>query len=322
MIFRFLIGFTLLVFFNAGYAVVQQSEFSKLVVFGDSLSDTGNLAFFDLPPPFFQNRISDGPLAADLVAEAINSDAQAAEHLLGNTLGFNYAVVGGNIVGIEPEDLEQQLSAYLNRVNNQADPDALYFIFIGGNDLRDVRSILSSDQASNKITEIVNKLRTQLTRLKNAGARAFLIPNVVNIGRIPETLDQEDDDPGIVDRAENYTREYNLLLRSMLNGFSRDRNISISAFDLFESFENLIQNASSYGFTETTQGCFDFDGFIIEMDCLVYGFESRVFFDNVHPSSATNRILAEQLATALPALPIDRPRPSSIVIAPILNLLL
>jgi len=100
-------------------AIAQTDGFSKLVVFGDSLSDTGNLAVVDLPPPYFQNRISDGPVVADLIAQAIGSDAEAAGHLLGRLGGFNYAVAGGNITGNDPEDLTQQVTAYLQRVNNQ-----------------------------------------------------------------------------------------------------------------------------------------------------------------------------------------------------------
>ncbi len=44
-----------------------KAQFSQLYTFGDSLSDTGNLASItlDFPPPFFMNRISNGPVAVE-----------------------------------------------------------------------------------------------------------------------------------------------------------------------------------------------------------------------------------------------------------------
>lgn len=311
-----LIGYLFLI----SNAVAQSGSFSKLIVFGDSLSDTGNLAVIDLPPPYFQNRISDGPVVADLLAEAIGSTAEASGHLLGQPGGSNFAVAGGNIKGADPEDLTQQVSAYLQRVNSQADPDALYLVFVGGNDLRNLRSTRSPAQATVEIALIIDTLATQLNRLKSSGARAFLIPNVANIGRLPETLEREVGDPGISERADLYTREYNRELRELLANFGSDSSVSVSAYDLFKSFENVIENASDFGFTNTTEGCFDPDEFEVETECLLFGFDRRIFFDRLHPSSASNRIIANQVIDLLPMLPVEQ-RPA-IVIAPILNLLL
>lgn len=298
----------------------QQTNFSKLVVFGDSLSDTGNLAVIDLPAPYFNNRISDGPVAADFVAQAIGSSAERSGHLLGLSGGFNYAVVGGNIDGADPEDITQQVAAYLQRENNQADPDALYLVFAGGNDLRDIRSLVSASEAESRISQATAVLSAQLLRLKNAGARAFLIPNVANIGRLPETIERAMDEPGIVARAEQYTRLYNLTLEELVADFSADNNIEVSLFNLFNTVEFLINNAADFGFMNVQEGCFDTDNFVIEPECLVFGFESRVFFDGLHPSSASNQIIAQQVIAAIPSLPNERVTP--ITIAPILDLLL
>ncbi len=48
------------------------ANFSAVYVLGDSLSDTGNLASApgqgDFPPPFFENRVSNGPVAVETLA--------------------------------------------------------------------------------------------------------------------------------------------------------------------------------------------------------------------------------------------------------------
>ena len=63
------------------------AQFSKLVTFGDSLSDTGNLASIsiDFPYPFYRNRISDGPVMADYIATSMASNAEASLHLDGKS---------------------------------------------------------------------------------------------------------------------------------------------------------------------------------------------------------------------------------------------
>lgn len=289
--------------------LAQNGGFSKLVVFGDSLSDSGNLAIVDLPFPYFNNRISDGPIAVDFIAASICSNAHSSRHFLGSPAGFNYAVAGGNIVGSDREDLAQQVEVHLNRVNNLTDPDALYVVFAGGNDLRDIRSISSGSIASQRISEAVNQLEAQIQRLVNAGARAFFVPNVPNIGRIPETLQRVSTDPSVATRAESYVLQYNAALAQAMAKYQLREDLAFSTFDLYRSFESVLDNFSSLGFRNREEGCFNPENFPfslsnppIELECIIFGFESRVFFDNIHPSSRTNQLLGAAMVSALPSL--------------------
>ncbi|MBX2847732.1 MAG: SGNH/GDSL hydrolase family protein [Acidiferrobacterales bacterium] len=315
--------FFTIVVFCLGIAVIQaQNGFNRLIVFGDSLSDTGNLAVVNFPPPYFENRISDGPVAADILAEAIGSDASRSGHLLGQSDGFNYAVAGGNILGGNREDLGSQVSAYLQRVNGGADPDALYLVFMGGNDMRDARSIDSASAANAQISRIINKLDAELGRLVNAGARAFLVPNVANIGRIPETIEREQNQPGVMARAESYTRTYNQALTAMLRKYKSNPGISLVEFDLFVELENVLNNAAQFGFTNIEEGCFDPETLSIETECLIFGFQRRPFFDQLHPSSATNQLISDSLVRTLPTLDSMEQSENPIPIAAIILMLL
>ncbi len=299
-----------------------QSDFTKLVVFGDSLSDTGNLAFVDFPPPYFENRISDGPVSADFLALNVGSNADRSGHLLDQTGGFNFAVAGGNIVGADREDLSSQVTAYLDRTNGDADSDALYLIFIGGNDIRGLRSIASLPSAESSISEIVASLEVQIDRLVAAGARAFLVPNVANIGRLPETIEKETSIPGVRARSELHSRAYNSALASMLEKYKTDRDVSLVEFDLFGALETILDNPASFGFSTVDEGCFDPSELEIELECALFGFERRPFFDSLHPSSATNRIISAQLTADLPVLIETSPASSKSMITPIILLLL
>ena len=69
--------------------------FSNLVVFGDSLSDTGNLfkvseGLFPPSPPYFEGRFSNGNLVVDLLADSL----ELAENQSFLEDGSNYAFGG------------------------------------------------------------------------------------------------------------------------------------------------------------------------------------------------------------------------------------
>ncbi len=303
---------------------VSAQNFDRLVVFGDSLSDTGNLASVtvDFPFPFFQNRISNGPILVDYLAADLGLQALASRHVTTSNGGDNFAISGGNILGSDTEDLSSQISAFLSResVQPRGVSSALFFIMMGGNDLRDVRSLRSASEASVRIDAIITTLDAQFSRLYQAGARNFLVPNVADIGAIPESIARRSSDPDISARARRYVLEYNQKLELMLQTWAQKPNTSLRSFDLFTEFDRVLNNASSFGFTRTEVGCFQIDGFSFDSECL-FGtrFDRFVFFDNIHPSARLNEIISTPL---LAQIPVQNSDTSSINISPILQLLL
>lgn len=148
---------------------------NSVYVFGDSLSDTGNLAAFrdvNFPPEppfpgphpigtvglcnpidifvsgigcgdiyFEQSRVSNGPVAVEVMAGRLGQGE------LGPSLYFlpiapgpsdtNYAVAGALAGGPGPGDLNAQIGGFLLDHGLVAPPDALYVVIIGGNDVID-----------------------------------------------------------------------------------------------------------------------------------------------------------------------------------------
>ena len=124
---------SLILFSGGSYA---DDDFSELVIFGDSLSDTGNLASVrgDFPFPFFNNRVSNGPIMVDVLAELLGLEADPSLHLTGAPQGSNFAVASGTAGGTGVIDLSAQVQAFLAASSGEASPTALYLISIGGND--------------------------------------------------------------------------------------------------------------------------------------------------------------------------------------------
>src|SRR4051794_22252827 len=110
-----------------------------IVAFGDSLSDTGNDIIFTagiIPPPafYFKGRFSNGPVWLDQLGAELGSSVNPA--LNG---GSNYAY-GSARVTISPDvpSMSVQANAFLTtKAATGADPNSLYVVLGGANDVRD-----------------------------------------------------------------------------------------------------------------------------------------------------------------------------------------
>ena len=190
--------------------------YSELVILGDSLSDTGNTALFDLPYPYHENRISNGPVAVDILAAGLGLSAARSGHILGNGDGSNYAVSGANAGGNEPHGLNAQLAVFLAG-QQMIDSEALYLIMIGGNDVRDAAVIEDMSVALDKVYAAASAIRQATEQLVQAGAKSIVVSNVPDISKIPETTDRASNNPGILQRAQQLSIAFNqrLSLHSM-----------------------------------------------------------------------------------------------------------
>jgi len=136
-----LVAFFLCLFFILPVTAAQ--SFSNMFIFGDSMSDTGNLASVvgDFPPVYYNNRVSNGPVAVEILGERLGLSTDASLHLINQNAGTNYAVASAKSGESGPFDLETQVNAFLMANEFSAPEDALYILFIGGNDVRSARDI-------------------------------------------------------------------------------------------------------------------------------------------------------------------------------------
>ena len=142
-------------------SAARAGDFSAEYVFGDSLSDNGNLAellnaegqfFGNFPnPPSFHDSFTNGPVAVAGLAQNLGLSLTPSlwvtgfkdpAGLFGGVSfmpGTNYAVAGALSATPSPVSINllSQVGAYSAYASGHADPDALYVIMIGGNDVRD-----------------------------------------------------------------------------------------------------------------------------------------------------------------------------------------
>jgi outer membrane lipase/esterase len=230
---------------------IKGEAFSSLVVFSGSLSDTGNFPalYGDLGPPFAPNRTTNGPNVIDVFAGKYGLSSEPSLHLTGEQAGLNYAVLHANAAGDSPADLPGQVRAYLDS-HSRADSKALYFVFIGANDIVSATVAPTDEQARAILNDAIDAVDSAFRDLHAAGARTFYAPNNVNIGRAPIALQF-----GVSARATELTLLFNRMWERKLRQLERQLGVVIFRFDFYRQIEDIIDVAGILGFTDVTHSC-------------------------------------------------------------------
>ena len=298
----------------ASYAQSYDAEY----VFGNSLSDTGNAAELNgtnFPdPPSYHDSFTNGPVAVQILANDLGLNAnpslfvttfQDVHNLFGGpsyTPGSNYAVAGATAAASPPQggipnaNLPQQVSAYLSANAGKADPNALYTVFIGSNDVGGAALYGNPAEVTAGVTSEVQTIQA----LSAAGARTFLVPNVWNIGNIPEFAQ---DNPSLAALATQYSQSYDAQLATGLAGLALPQGTNLTPFDLYSYTAEILANAASFGFTDTTDPCFTSTPFSAAAtpQCGPNGqnVNSFIYWDTIHPTAPVQALWAQGMLDAL-----------------------
>lgn len=155
----------------AGNAAAAQ--FDNVVVFGDSLSDNGNISLAQ-QLPFAPSRFTTNP---GLVAIEHVADYYGITLTPSLTGGTDFAFGGAGVINNSPgtpsivPTLPVQLQAYLSATGGKADPNALYSVWGGANDL--FYAATSAQAAATAQQLIQQTIQAQVSQAVAAG----LIPN-------------------------------------------------------------------------------------------------------------------------------------------------
>lgn len=279
-------------------ASAQATSYNSLVVFGDSLSDSGNI--FDLfggvfgpNPPYaegrFTSNFSDGTAGLVWVEQMASLMGLPLDNSVAG--GTNYAFGGARVTdgaGDLIPSLEDQLDFYLGDTGNTADADALYVVFGGGNDVRD-----------NNALEAAATIGSIITELAAAGATNFFVPNLPDIGLTPEAL--SGGAPGgsseVISAA---SLAHNAALAAEIANLEVTLGVNIIAFDLYGIFTETINNPGQFGISNVNEAC-------ILTDCLDP--DSFLFFDGIHPTAAVHEIIGQLAFESLVQVPVPAALP-------------
>jgi phospholipase/lecithinase/hemolysin len=290
--------------------LVQALPLHNIVVFGDSLSDNGNLYELmkhQLPqsPPYYEGRFSNGPVWVEHIS-ASYFPASPTDHLL------DYAV-GGSGVSEDDEDavlftLKKQVNDYLLSHEDKANADDLYVVWIGANNYLGLPSDVA--QTLNDVNAgIVHSVEVLISK----GAKHILLFNIPDLGKTPAATE--------FDSAEMMTvfsAQHNEMLYSSFNKLKQSHpQVEWLYFDLATMFSDVIEHPGAYGFTNVSEMCSNAvvnevtKKSVLNMVASVTpklnkdACDGYLFFDLVHPTAYAHRLIAEKVRDLLDASGIE-----------------
>ena len=291
------------------------AQFSNVYVFGDSLSDAGYFRpFFTaitaqgfpsaLVPILGRFTTNPGPVWSELVAQYYG-----VTPLPSNVSGGTIFAQGGARVATSPgyvtppgqpqRPVSVQIDEFLAAGGGSADPNALYAVWAGANDLFvqlgafQTGAITAAQLQGNFLAAATAEIG-QIRRLTDAGARYVAVFTLPNVGATPAFAGS-----AVAGSVTALSAGFNTTLFTGLQG----AGIRVIPVDTFSLFNEILANPASFGFSNTTgTACGPFPPFSTTPNsffCYAGNLSAPgadrnfVFADSVHPTTASHAVIAQ-----------------------------
>lgn len=320
----------LLVSLSVSSTTFAQTAYSRIVVFGASLSDSGN-AFVMLSDPAafgFEDSCNMGTPANVPPYENLDdflipdgAYAKGGHHLSNGAIWIeqfargkglsgtvrpalrnisqqasNYAVGGARASAFPCRfNLSDQLDLYLNDFS-ETSADTLIVFEIGGNDVRDALAGLPTQDPGPVISAALGNIGEAVQILYEQGARNFVLMNVPAIGKTPAVRKIDDFFPGTADVANQLTEAFNLGLAQLQAGLNSVLpGIEVRIVDVYTLLADILDNPVLFGFTNTEDACVTPN--VPPFKCKKP--DGYVFWDGIHPTKVVHSMMAQKAAEIL-----------------------
>jgi len=312
---RVLPALLLSLFAAASAPSASAASFSNVYVFGDSLSDAGYFR------PFFQGLVAQGfpaalvpilgrfttnpgPVWSELVAQYYGITPNPS-NVSGGTIfaqgGARVAEVPGYVTppGQPQRSISTQIGEFLAASGGAADPNALYTVWGGANDLFVQLGLfqagtINAAQLQANFLGVATQEIQQIARLQAAGARYIAVFTLPNIGATPAFAGQPTS-ASVTALSAGYNT-------TLLTGLQA-AGIRVIPVDTFALFNQILANPGAYGFTNTTgvacgpfppfsatpNSFFCYSGNLVAPNAA----STYVFADAVHPTTAAHALIAQ-----------------------------
>ncbi len=262
----------------------NSKPFSRILVFGDSLSDTGN--FYQLsggtpPAPYYQGRFSNGRVWVEQLADALGMTIAPGDNYAvgGATTGFmNY---NDGLNGRDYPGLLDEIGSFSATREAAEARGALFVVWAGANDF--FLGLGSGRAPAEIIGNGVGNTMQAIQQLWQAGARHIMVVNLPDLGLTPDA------------RAANMgagltqlSAAYNQVLDSALDSLA-SAGIPTIRVDAFATLRKMVAQPAQFGFTNVTDPLMYVGGNAAEF----------LFWDGVHPTTKGHAVFAEAAADSL-----------------------
>ena len=259
--------------------VFATTKFDNIVIFGDSISDNGNMfALSDGAKPSsvhaYKGRWSDGPVWVEYLAKYFNA-------------GLIDLAQGGATTGDEtsvPVGLQTQVSNFLSLASSSPtliSSETLFVVWAGPNDFL---------TGGTDYEKAANNNGIALDMLATAGVENILICNMGDMGIIP----MFNASPELSAGATMLSQAFNSVLKEVVDIFKEaNPTVTVYDYDFYALGKEVIANPVSFGFTNLVTG------YVNEDDTVNDDGESYFFWDDKHFTTAAHKLIARKIAKFL-----------------------
>lgn len=273
----------ILISISCAHVSLAASMFTGVYIFGDSLSDTGNVyaatGGANPPAPYYDGRFSNGPTWVEQLATRHLDLAAPTPSLAGGTnhaWGGAYTSTEGDV----PSALSQ-VNGYVAAGGGFASTD-LVILWGGANDF------LSGGVTDPAVS--VGNLSVSITALVGAGANTILVPNLPDLSDTPAITGMGD--PAVSAGIHALTVGFNTLLGAELDSLRGSLGADLVNLDIYSLSKQITADPASFGLSNGTDSAL-FSG-VLGDDANAYA-----YWDNIHPTGAVHGLFAERAGVAL-----------------------
>lgn len=287
--------------------------YTGLRVFGDSLSDRGNLALATgglapASPTYSGGNFSNGPSWSNALSQRLGLGPSVPSLAGGTVHAFGFARTDNVAPGFGlPEiiNIPGQVSAY---IAGPATPGALFAMWGGANNL--LQALAAAPLQPNPQAYLLGEAASaaggvlaQLGRLHADGARHFLVLNLPDLGATPRFAAE----PLAAAAGRATTQAFNSVLAAGLAGFGAQPGVRLHTLDIFQLFERIQSTPAPFGFDNTAMPCVA--GLVPDIYvnpaaasivCTPAQAARSVFWDPIHPTAAAHELIGALAAAAVP----------------------
>lgn len=282
----------------------------RVVAFGDSLSDTGNMRtasrnLLDLAPgvdslpsrTWFDGRFSNGPTWVEYLARRNNLSLSNWAVGGAQTRNAKFGLIHG---------IGKQIDSFFGHMEtvHGYDPSRTLFTFlVAGNDF-----VNDSKHA----TDIVMQQRESLIQLVRHGARKVMVVNLPDVTRAPVFRMGRKDAADVLKRVDIYNSALAGIVSSVeqqavKEGLVKHRSdLQIRIVDARTRFDRVLSDPAPFGFVNTTDSCLRID----QDSPLTYiqthaprrhcEADRFVFWDTLHPTTRMHELMAGWVVETAP----------------------
>ncbi|MEG3219245.1 SGNH/GDSL hydrolase family protein [Vibrio gigantis] len=268
---------------------VQANTINRIVTFGDSLSDTGNLFngsqwVFPNADSWFLGHFSNGLVWTEYLAKA--KDVPLYNWAVGGAAGTNQYVA---LTGVY--DQVTSYLTYMKVAKNYRPENSLFTLEFGLNDFMNY---------NREVADVKADFSSALIRLTESGANnilLFTLPDATKAPQFKYSTEQE------IIKVRGKILEFNQFIKDQAEHY-QEMGKNVVLFDASALFTSITDNPQQHGFRNASDACLDINrssaadylkSHSLTNDCATYGSDSYVFWGVTHPTTATHKYIADHI---------------------------